>query len=116
MTQTLAMHVNAERNYGVIACEGYINQTGGEQVAEECNRLIDEGIVHLILNLERAPIVNSVGIACLFEAIERAQEARGSVAFCCLTPTLAKTFRIMRLAEATGIYETEAEAVAAVPE
>jgi anti-anti-sigma regulatory factor len=40
--------------------------------------------------------------------------AGGSLACCCLTPVVAKTFYIMRLTGATTIYDTEVEAVEAM--
>ena len=80
MTQPLTMNTNLERNYAVIALNGYVNQTGGEQVASECHRLIDEGALHLILNLERAPIVNSVGIALPVRG-DRARPGFGRLGF-----------------------------------
>ena len=38
----------------------------------------------------------------------------GRLAFCGLTPTIDKTFRIMGLAQYAAIYPTEAEAVRAL--
>jgi anti-anti-sigma factor len=106
--------INKGPNYAVVSPDGYINQTGGGQLADACGDLIDEGLTHLILNLTKAPIVSSVGIACLIEVIERANNGGGSVAFCGLTPVLTKTFHIMRLNEATKISVTEDDAIAAV--
>ena len=64
--------INKGPNFAVVSPDGYINQTGGGQLADACGDLIDEGLTHLILNLTKAPIVSSVGIACLIEVIERA--------------------------------------------
>lgn len=113
-TAAFTIQITRGPNYAVAAPDGYVNQTGGDQLADECGALIDEGLTHLIFNLEKAPIVSSVGIACLIEVIDRANDEGGSVAFCGLTPVLAKTFHIMRLTEAATIYDTEDEAVAAV--
>ena len=112
--ETFTITVRKGPNYAVVAPDGYINQTGGDQLADACTSLIDGGLAHLIINLAKAPIVSSVGIACLIEVINRAKNEGGSVAFCGLTPVLAKTFHIMRLTEATTFYETEEEAVAAI--
>jgi anti-anti-sigma factor len=111
---TWTIAINRGPHHAVIAPEGYVNQTGGDQLADEGGRLIDEGIVHLIINLEKAPIVSSVGIACLIEVIDRAVEQGGSVSFCGLTPVLAKTFHIMRVTDSTTIYDTEEAAIEAV--
>lgn len=75
----------------------------------------EEVFRHFILNLEKSHVINSIGVSILIEVIERVQETGGTVSFCGLTPTIAKTFRIMRLTDAAGICEDEAAAVAAVP-
>ena len=41
-------------------------------------------------------------------------DRKGKLAFCGLTPTIDKTFRIMGLAQYAAIYPTEADAVRAV--
>jgi anti-anti-sigma factor len=66
------------------------------------------------LNLERTRIVNSIGISILIEVLEKVMDRNGRLAFCSLTPTIDKTFRIMGLAQYAAIYPTEAEAVRAL--
>jgi hypothetical protein len=44
------------------------------------------------------------------------QEMHGTLAFCHLTRTIAKTFTIMGLAQYAQIYETEVEAIRGVME
>ena len=76
--------------------------------------LIEEGVRSLVLNLEKSRIANSMGIAILIERIEKMREQNGKVAFCCVTPTLAKTFQIMGLLKVAEIYVSENEAMQAI--
>ena len=76
--------------------------------------LIEEGVRSLVLNLEKSRIANSMGIAILIELIEKMREQNGKVAFCCVTPTLAKTFQIMGLLKVAEIYVSENEAMQAI--
>jgi anti-anti-sigma regulatory factor len=46
--------------------------------------------------------------------LERVMDKKGVLAFCNLTPTIDKTFRIMGLAQYASIYPTEEEALQAV--
>ncbi len=94
----------------VVRTEGYINREGGEQIEKCIQDLLERGATRIILNLERTKIVNSIGISILIEVLERLIERKGALAFCQLTPTIDKTFRIMGLAQYAGIYETEAAA------
>jgi anti-anti-sigma factor len=104
--------VDRRDNLAIIYTEGYINNQGGEEVARAAYELIDEGFRILLLNLGGTKIVNSIGISILIEIIEKMIEIGGKLAFCCLTPTIEKTFHIMGLAQYAAIYTDEASAVA----
>ena len=70
-----------------------------------------EGYTSLLLNLEKTEIVTSIGVAILFEIIERMSNIEGTLAFCNLTPTIDKTFHIMDVSPLTSIYPDEAAAL-----
>jgi anti-anti-sigma factor len=112
LTESLNVTVDRRDNLAVIYTEGYINNQGGEEVARAAYKLIDEGLRILLLNLGGTKIVNSIGISILIEIIEKMIEIGGKPAFCCLTPTIEKTFHIMGLAQYAAIYTDEASAVA----
>ncbi|MDX1643715.1 MAG: STAS domain-containing protein [Thermoanaerobaculia bacterium] len=112
MTETLKVTRDRRDGLAVIYTEGYINNQGGEEIARVAYELIDEGEKVLLLNLRGTKIVNSIGISILIEIIEKMIEIDGKLAFCCLTPTIEKTFHIMGLAQYAGVYEDEEQAVA----
>jgi anti-anti-sigma factor len=72
---------------------------------------MDQGAKTLLLNLRDTKIVNSIGISILIEIIEKMMEKEGTIAFCCLTPVILKTFQIMGLANYAKIFESEEAAV-----
>jgi anti-anti-sigma factor len=111
-----ACKVTAERRgeVAILWTDGYINNQGGEEIAKEAYRHLDAGARALIMNLEKTRIVNSIGISILIEVLERVMDKKGVLAFCGLTPTIDKTFRIMGLAQYASIYPTEEEALQAV--
>jgi anti-anti-sigma factor len=104
--------VDRRDRLAVIYTEGYINNQGGEEIARVAYELIDEGHTDLLLNLQGTKIVNSIGISILIEIIEKMLEIEGKLSFCCLTPTIEKTFHIMGLSQYAGIYPDEDVAVA----
>ena len=112
MTESLNVTVDRRDGLAVIYTEGYINNQGGEEIAREAYKLLDEGYKQLLLNLAGTKIVNSIGISILIEIIEKMIEIDGKLGFCCLTPTIEKTFHIMGLAQYAPIYPDEATAVA----
>lgn len=114
MTEGLKLTVDHRDGIAVVYTEGYINNQGGEEIARVAYRLIDESHKRLLLNLQGTKIVNSIGISILIEIIEKMIEIEGKLAFCCLTPTIEKTFHIMGLAQYAGIYPDQESAVAAL--
>ena len=101
-------------NVAVINAPSYVNNQAAEAIAEEGNKLLGEGIVHLILNLAESKMVNSVGIAIIIEVIDNATQKGGSLNFCCVSPTIEKTFQIMGLKQLAGIYADESSALASI--
>ena len=114
MADSLELQVRQAGSVGIVATKGYINNTGGEQVAQACETFMGQGVCRLVLNLEKTNLVNSVGVSFLIETIEKAKSQEGQVAFCCLTPTIAKTFQIMGLMQLATLHQTEQEAVQAL--
>lgn len=112
MTESLNVTVDRRDGVAVIYTEGYINNQGGEEIAREAYKLLDEGYKQLLLNLAGTKIVNSIGISILIEIIEKMLEIDGKLGFCCLTPTIEKTFHIMGLAQYAPIFKDEEAAVA----
>ncbi|MFT5086906.1 MAG: hypothetical protein ACI8PG_001263, partial [Planctomycetota bacterium] len=43
MNETLQLHVERLETVGVLDVSGYINNVGGEHIADACNGIIDEG-------------------------------------------------------------------------
>ncbi len=96
---------------GLVAASGYINNEGGQAIADVINGLLERGATALLIDLEGTRIINSIGVSILLEVLEKLMERNGRLAFCNLTPTIARTFEIMGLAEYASIYEDRAAAI-----
>ncbi len=109
MNETLQLQIERLENVGVLEVSGYINNIGGEHIADACNAMIDEGVHCFLLDLSGCKIVNSIGISILIEIIEKVNELGGKLGFCCVTPTIGKTFRIMGLLQHCTLHESRAD-------
>ena len=109
MNESLQLKVEREEKVSVLEVSGYINNVGGEQIADACNKMIDEGIHCFLIDLSGCKIVNSIGISILIEIIEKVNELNGKLGFCSVTPTIAKTFRIMGLLQHCTLHEDREE-------
>jgi anti-anti-sigma factor len=112
MTESLKVRVDRRDGLAVVYTEGYINNQGGEEIAQAANGLMQEGYRTLLLNLAGSKIVNSIGISILIEVLERMIELQGKLAFCSLTPTIQKTFHIMGLTQYSRVFPDEPSAIA----
>jgi anti-anti-sigma factor len=114
VSEVCRVAVERRGDVAILSTDGYINNRGGEEIARQAYTQLESGARALVLNLEKTRIVNSIGISILIEVLEKVMDRKGQLAFCALTPTIDKTFRIMGLAQYAAIYPTEAEAVRAV--
>ena len=105
------LDVKEEGDVVVITTEGYLNNVGGEKIAEACYEKIESGKNSFLLNLERSSVVNSIGVSILIEIIEKLQESDGKLGYFNLAPIVAKTFNIMGLTKYSTIYESEEDGI-----
>lgn len=114
MQETLEVAVRQQDAVVILTTKGYINNIGAEKISDSCNALLNQNARNFILNLENSRVINSIGISILIEVIEKVKAHEGKVAFCQVTPTIAKTFRIMGLLQSASVHDTEGEAIAAL--
>jgi anti-anti-sigma factor len=95
----------------IINTFGYVNNEGGEQIAETFNDQYEKGLKKLIINLEGAKVVNSIGISFLIEIIEKLNDVDGKLVFTNLDPAIEKTLTIMGLFNFAGKEATVDDAI-----
>ncbi len=74
MSENLELEIKTENDVSTLVVKGYINNLGGERIAEVCYEHIDANTHNFILDLEDCRIVNSIGISILIEVIEKVKE------------------------------------------
>ncbi len=99
---------------GLISATGYINNEGGQAIADAATGLMDQGCNTLLIDLEGTRIINSIGVSILLEILEKLMDEKGRLAFCNLTPTISKTFEIMGLVQYASVYPDREAARAAL--
>ena len=101
-------------DFGLITASGYINNEGGQAIADAANKLMEQGCKTLLIDLDGTRIINSIGVSILLEILEKLMDEKGQLAFCNLTPTIAKTFEIMGLVQYASVYSDREAAQAAI--
>ena len=95
----------------IIKTDGYLNNVGGEKIAEACYENINSGTKNILLDLENSKVVNSIGVSILIEIIEKLQEVDGQLGYFNLAPIVEKTFNIMGISKYSKVFSSEAEAI-----
>ena len=99
---------------GLISAAGYINNEGGQAIADAAGELMSDGCKTLLIDLDGTRIINSIGVSILLEILEKLMDEKGRLAFCNLTPTIAKTFEIMGLVQYATVYPDRVTAQSAL--
>tara|TARA_A100001015_G_C15020776_1_gene727871 strand:+ start:2515 stop:2859 length:345 start_codon:yes stop_codon:yes gene_type:complete len=95
----------------IIKTSGYLNNIGGEKIADACYEEIKNGKSLFLLDLEDSKVVNSIGVSILIEIIEKLQEVDGKLGYFNLAPIVEKTFTIMGLTRYSTVFPNESEAI-----
>jgi anti-anti-sigma factor len=102
MEQPFSLTSELRNNRLVITTTGYVNNVGGEAIAEEFKRHFAGGVKHLVINLAQSRVVNSIGMSFLIEMIETLHEHGGRMIFTNLDPAVEKMLAIMGLFKFAG--------------
>ena len=109
---SLSTNINGE--IVIIKTSGYLNNIGGEKIADACYKEIENGKSLFLLDLEDSKVVNSIGVSILIEIIEKLQEVNGKLGYFNLAPIVEKTFTIMGLTRYSTVFSNESEAIAGI--
>lgn len=111
MNQEFNLTSEMRGNRLVIATSGYVNNVGGEAIANEFNRHFDHGVKEVVVNLAQSKVVNSIGMSFLLEILEKVQDAGGKLVFTNLDPAVDKMLTIMGIFNLAGKASTVDEAM-----
>jgi len=90
--------------------------TSGEAVNQFENafqQTIGGGHIFLVIDLEALPYIDSSGIGSLVNALRQINKVGGTVKLVNPSPFVAKTLKMVGILTLFGVYESEADAVAA---
>ncbi|MBF0405824.1 MAG: STAS domain-containing protein [Candidatus Riflebacteria bacterium] len=113
MADEFSLTHQQDKDVLVVRTNGYLNDLGAEKVDTVCSEFLGNGVKNIVINLDKSPLINSIGISILIGVIEAIEEAEGKLAFTNLTPTNRKTFEMMGLLQFAKAFDAEAEAVTA---
>ena len=108
------MQVRQEPGASVIAIRGEVTGFAEEALMSAYNAASQSGGRVIILDFSGLEYMNSTGIGLLVTLLIRTQRQQQRLLACGLSEHYRQIFDLTRLNEAIGIYESPAEALAAV--
>lgn len=112
MEQPFSLSSELRENRLIITTSGYVNNVGGEAIAQEFSKHFESGVTQVIINLADSKVVNSIGMSFLIEILEQLQEADGKLVFTNLDPAVDKMLSIMGIFQMAGKEATVEDALA----
>lgn len=112
-----SFHLTTKVENGVfrIATSGYLDNEAGIQLIEAVNTGFGLGAQKFLLVLRDSPVINSQGVAAIFELSEQIVDVRrGRLAFVGLSTTSMVVFRNTGMLAFAPACATEAEGLAAL--
>ena len=98
----------------VVDLSGEIDVYTSPKVKDAIGSLIDRGVYHLVINLEKVRYIDSTGLGVLIGGLKRVREHGGSVNLVCTNPQIKKIFDITGLVKIFGIFDSEDAAMKAL--
>lgn len=111
MEQQFTLTSEVRDNCLVISTSGYVNNVGGEKIAQEFSRHFEKGTKNVVVNLAQSKVVNSIGMSFLIDIVDQLNDAGGKMVFTNLDPAVDKMLTIMGLFQFAGKDKTVEDAI-----
>jgi len=85
----------------------YLNQLRGEDVENQCQELLTNGVRRIVINFAETELINSIGISILLGVIESVNQADGSLVLSNLNGSNRELFEMLGLISHVEMVETE---------
>jgi anti-sigma B factor antagonist len=109
----LHTHVRPDAPYPVLVVAGEIDVFTAPLFKQAVVNLVAEGHRHLFLDMREVSFMDSSGFGALLGATKRLRPEGGSLNLVGCNKTIQRMLHLTRLDTILGVYETEAEAMAA---
>ena len=99
----------------VIALDGRMDADQAGLFEAECDRVVSQGVTHIIVDLARLKYVSSMGLRSFLHVAKTRQGADGELAMVNFGGFVKQVFDVTRLTPLFKIYDTVEEALRSLP-
>jgi anti-sigma B factor antagonist len=97
----------------LVRCEN-VSEREATILYEETEQLLDDRMVHIVVDLRHVEVLTSAGIGALVKLHKRAEGRGGTLAVCSLNKELTDLFKLTRMDRLFALVPDRAAALAAV--
>ncbi len=112
MDFAIAHHLEGE--IAVVEVSGWVEISTAPDLRDTLISLIDEGRLHLALDLSATEFIDSTGLGVIVGLLHRLRSRDGSLAISGATGRVLHAFQISRLTQILTLTDTVADAIAAI--
>jgi len=98
--------------YKLLCLAGRLDLNSSTKLKEEVKGYLNDGTIHLVLNLSEVDFINSSGLGTLVSILKDVRMMNGRMVLCNLAQYVQEIFEITQLSHIFDMYPTEQEAVA----
>ena len=96
----------------IVGISSYFNDQVGEELLRHVETRLQQGIKSVVLDFSGCDVVNSPGVAALFDlAYKVKEEFRGRIAACHASQLVSEVFDAVGLSSVLQMYKSRAEAL-----
>jgi anti-sigma B factor antagonist len=103
-----------EGEIAVVDVSGWVEISTAPQLRETAIRLIDEGNLHLILDLSGTVFIDSTGLGVIVGLLHRLRSRDGSLVIAGAKDRVHHAFKVSRLTQVLTLTDTTDEGIAAI--
>ena len=102
---------NPKDNIAILDVIGEIDIYNSSELKKTVQRSMDNGINHIIFNLEKVPYIDSSGIGAMIASLTKLRRAKGSMKIFNAFESVKKVFELTKMTSFFEIYNSEEEAL-----
>lgn len=101
------LHLESKEADGkaVVFLSGYLNESGGEMLEQQCQQLLNRGLRALDLDFADAAMINSIGISYLLDIIDSAQRTESRVEFHRVPEHMVELFELLGISSRVKVRQ-----------
>jgi anti-sigma B factor antagonist len=108
----MELHTSRQGTFTVIKVRGRLDTLSGPEFEKKLSECMDQGELTFIVDMEGLEYISSAGLRSILLVAKKLKSRKGSMAFCSLTPMVAKVFSLSNFTSIFALHDSLEAALA----